>query len=57
LCKTFGYTGLSGVNKDEELRMNLHLDHGCIPTITINSVDELSNPNSAVKHIFDLANS
>lgn len=57
LCKTIGYTGLSGVNKDEKLRMNLHIDHGCIPTITINSATEISQPNSAVKHILDLANS
>lgn len=56
LCKTIGYSGLNGKNKDEEMRMQIHLDHGCIPTITIDSINEISNPNSVVKHMLDLAN-
>jgi hypothetical protein len=55
LCRTFGYTGLGGRNKDEELRMNIHLDHGAIPTITIGSAEEIANPNSAVKKMLDIA--
>ncbi len=57
LCRTIGYSGLSGKDKDEELRMQIHLEHGAIPTVTIESADEISNPNSAVKHLLDLANS
>lgn len=56
LCRTFGYSGLSGKTKNEELRMQVHLDHGAIPTVTIDSVQEISNPNPAVKWMLDLAN-
>lgn len=55
LCRTFGYSGLSGKNKDEELRMQIHLEHGAIPTITIDSEKEIINPNPAVKRMLDLA--
>jgi hypothetical protein len=55
LCRTFGYSGLGGRNKDEELRMNIHLEHGAIPTITIDSVEEITKPNPAVKKILDIA--
>jgi hypothetical protein len=55
LCRTFGYTGLGGSNKDEELRMQIHLEHGAIPTITINSAEEIANPNPAVKQMLDIA--
>jgi len=55
LCRTFGYSQLSGGNKEEELRIQVHLDTGSIPTITINSVNELINPNPAIKRILDMA--
>jgi hypothetical protein len=55
LCRPFGYSSLSGRNEDEELRMKIHLEHGSIPTITINSVDEITNPNPAVKRMLELA--
>jgi hypothetical protein len=57
LCRTIGYSGLNGKTKDEELRMQIHLDHGAIPTITIESADEITNPNSAIKRLMDIANS
>ena len=57
LCRTIGYSGLSGKTKDDELRMQIHLDHGAIPTITIESADEITNPNPAVKRLMDIANS
>jgi hypothetical protein len=57
LCRIIGYSGLGGNDKDEETRMQVHVEHGGIPTITINSVKEIMNPNKAVKHMFDLANS
>jgi hypothetical protein len=57
LSRTIGYSGLSGKTRDEELRMQIHLDHGAIPTITIDSSDEITNPNAAVKRLLDIANS
>ena len=55
LCRSFGYSSLGGRNKNEELRMQIHLEHGAIPTITIRSEDEIINPNPAVKRMLDLA--
>ena len=57
LCKTFGYSGLNGEDKDQEMRMQIHLDHGAIPTVTIKSAKDISSPNAAVKRLLDLANS
>lgn len=57
LCKIIGYSFLSGKNKDEETRMQVHLEHGGIPTVTITSADEINNPNPAVKRMLDIANS
>ena len=57
LCRTIGYSGLSGRNRDEELRIQIHLEHGTIPTITIDSPNEISNPNEAVNRLLNLANS
>ena len=55
LCRTIGYSGLGGRNKDEELRMQIHLDHGAIPTITIRSAQDIINPNPAVKRMLEIA--
>lgn len=56
LCKSFGYSGLSGRNEQETLRMKVHLNHGTIPTITINSADEIINPNPVVEEMIKIAN-
>jgi len=56
LVRTFGYSGLGGKDKNQETRMQLHLDHGAIPTVTINSADEIANPNAAVKRMLELGN-
>jgi hypothetical protein len=55
LCRTIGYSGLGGRNKDEELRMQIHMEHGTIPTITIRSAEDIINPNPAVKRMLDTA--
>jgi hypothetical protein len=55
LCRTFGYSSLGGADKNEELRMQIHLEHGAIPTITISSEKEIINPNAAVKRMLDIA--
>ena len=49
LCRTFGYTGLGGRNADEELRARVHESNGALPTITIRSAAEITNPTPAVK--------
>lgn len=56
LCRTFGYSGLGGKDKNQETRMQIHLDHSAMPTVTINSAEEITNPNPAVKRMIDLAN-
>ncbi|MFC1539437.1 DUF6259 domain-containing protein [Candidatus Latescibacterota bacterium] len=57
LCRTFGYSGLGGNDENEELRMKIHLDHGAIPTVTIRSAEDITNPNPAVKKMLDIASS
>lgn len=55
LCRTIGYSGLAGRNADEELRMRIHEEHDAIPTLTIRTAREISEPNSAVKRLLDRA--
>ena len=55
LCRSFGYSGLGGRNEDEELRMRIHIEHGAIPTVTIRSAKDISDPNPAVKRMLDMA--
>ena len=55
LCRTIGYSGLGGGNNDEELRMQIHLEHNAIPTITIESAEEITNPNPGVKRMLEIA--
>lgn len=55
LCKIFGYSNMGGKDENEEKRMQIHLEHGGIPTITIRSVEEIKNPNVAVKRMMDMA--
>lgn len=55
LCRSFGYSGLSGRNADEELRAQVHEANGALPTITIRSAAEITNPTPAVKRALDRA--
>lgn len=55
LSRSFGYSGLGGQNADEQLRMRIHEEHGAIPTITVSSAKEITEPNPAVKRILDQA--
>lgn len=57
LCRTFGYSGLSGRNEAEALRMRIHEEHNAIPTITVRSADEIDTPNESVQRALDLARS
>jgi hypothetical protein len=55
LCRAFGYSGLSGRNEKEELRMRLHNEHGALPTVTIESAEEILRPNPAVRRALERA--
>jgi len=51
LCRTFGYANLGGQDADQERRMQMHLEHGAIPTVTIHSAREILSPNAAVRRM------
>jgi hypothetical protein len=55
LCRTFGYSGLSGRNEAEELRMRIHEEHGAIPTVVVRSAEEIMSPNRGVARMLELA--
>jgi hypothetical protein len=55
LCRTIGYSGLSGRDQKEELRMRLHDEHDALPTITIDSAEEIRHPNAAVQRAIERA--
>ena len=52
-CRSFGYSRLSGKSESEAQRMQMHLDWGAIPTITLESNKELDNPNQVLKNFLD----
>jgi hypothetical protein len=56
LCKTIGYSYLNGNDKDSEMRIQINIEHGSIPTITIDSANEISNPNATVGRLLNMAN-
>jgi hypothetical protein len=55
LCRTIGYSGLSGRDEKEALRLRLHEEHGAIPTITVESAAEIRQPNPAVRRLLEKA--
>jgi hypothetical protein len=55
LCKSFGYTSLSGKTPEQELRMKLHVEHGAIPTVTVRSGEDIAKPNKAVREMLEMA--
>jgi hypothetical protein len=55
LCRTIGYSSLSGRTEAEVLRMRLHEEHGAIPTITVRSAEEVTDPNPAVERVLQMA--
>lgn len=55
LCRTIGYSGLSGRTEEEQVRMQVHEGLGAIPTITLRSADEITSPNPAVKRVLEQA--
>ena len=55
LCRSFGYSGLDGSTPESGLRMKTHVSLGAIPTVTVRSARELSEPNEAVAEMLALA--
>jgi len=55
LCRTIGYSGLSGRDANQQLRMKMHIEHDAIPTVTIRSAKDILNPNAAVKDMLERA--
>ena len=55
LCRTIGYSALSGRDEKEALRMRLHEDLGAIPTITVDSAEEVRRPNPVVRRLLERA--
>ena len=56
LCRTIGYSNLSGRDNNSKMRIQINLEHGSIPTITIDSAGEISRPNATVSRLFEMAN-
>jgi len=55
ITHTFGYSRLSGRSEEEQLRMRIHEEHGAIPTITVRTAEEISNPNPTMKRVLERA--
>jgi hypothetical protein len=55
LCRTIGYSNLGGRDANQQLRMNMHLEHEAIPTVTIGSAKDILTPNTAVKAMLERA--
>lgn len=55
LCRTFGYSRLSGADEDEELRMRMHEKLGAIPTIVVGNAEQVHSPNAGVERALRLA--
>ena len=55
LCRTIGYSALSGRDEKQALRMSVHESLGAIPTITVDSAAEIRQPNAAVRRLLEKA--
>jgi hypothetical protein len=55
LCQTIGYSKLGGRDANEQLRMNMHLEHGAIPTVTVRSAKDILQPNAGIKAMLERA--
>ena len=55
LVRTMGYADLSGETEDSAVFMQSHVDHGTMPTVTVQAAEEISNPNPAVARMIKLA--
>jgi hypothetical protein len=55
LCRTIGYSALSGRGDKEALRLRVHESLGAIPTITVRSAAEIRQPNPAVRRLLEKA--
>ncbi|MFP4028231.1 MAG: DUF6259 domain-containing protein [Candidatus Brocadiia bacterium] len=49
LCRTIGYSALSGKDANSRLRLQAHAKLNTLPTITVHSPEEISDPNPAIE--------
>ncbi len=56
LSRSFGNNYISGKDESERLRMQVHLNHGAIPTFNVRSAEEISHPNKGVLEMLRVAN-
>lgn len=49
LCQTIGYANLGGRDANQQLRMNMHLEHGAIPTVTLGSAKDILQFNAGIQ--------
>ena len=55
LCRTIGYSALSGRDEKQALRLRVHESLGAIPTITVDSAAEIRQPNAVVRRLLEKA--
>lgn len=55
LCRTIGYSALSGRDEKQTLRLRVHESLGAIPTITVDSAAEIRQPNAVVRRLLEKA--
>lgn len=55
LCRTMGYSRLTGINDEEQLRSQVHLSLGAIPTMTNPTVQTILQPNPTLRALFEMA--
>ena len=55
LCIPFGYSGLGGRDRNEEIRSQVHIEHGALPTIIVGGAEEIENPTPEVARMLKMA--
>jgi hypothetical protein len=50
-----GYANIGGKDPEQDMRMNIHLEQGAVPTITVRSAQDIEDPNPMVANILKMA--
>lgn len=56
LCLAVGYHSLTGYTEESLLRMRIHEQHRCVPTLANVTVENLNNPSEGMLNVFRQAN-
>jgi hypothetical protein len=54
-CRSMGYANIGGKSEEQNMRMQIHLDQGAVPTITVRSAEDIEKPNSMVSKMLEIA--